>query len=180
MFKSRLSGIHTHIISQNEVIVPLSMATLQKEMYKSILSTSFIPFNDCLDIDCLKGNNVALLQHLTNAASSRINKSVANRANLKNMLMQLRKSADLTILFYITPDFLSRCLQHPYLIADDIEPKGLSPTEAHLKLIDASSKLRFLKLLLPKLKARGHRVLLFSQVCLFTVTSRMRSLSASL
>lgn len=57
-----------------------------------------------------------------------------------------------------------RCLQHPYLISDDIEPKGLSPEETHSKLISASGKLRFLKLLLPKLKERGHRVLLFSQV----------------
>lgn len=33
----------------------------------------------------------------------------------------------------------------------------------HEKLIDASAKLRILKSLFPKLKARGHRVLLFSQ-----------------
>ncbi len=58
-----------------------------------------------------------------------------------------------------------RCLQHPYLIADDIEPKGLARDQAHLKLIDASTKLRLLKSLLSKLKERGHRVLLFSQVC---------------
>lgn len=59
---------------------------------------------------------------------------------------------------------LRRCLQHPYLISNDIEPKNLSPEDAHSKLISASGKLRFLKLLLPKLKERGHRVLLFSQV----------------
>lgn len=57
-----------------------------------------------------------------------------------------------------------RCLQHPYLYSDEIEPRGLSVQESHEKLIDASTKLRFLKMLLPKLKARGHRVLLFSQV----------------
>lgn len=43
---------------------------------------------------------------------------------------------------------------------------GLSAQETHHKLIDASAKLRFLKMLLPKLKARGHRVLLFSQFVL--------------
>ena len=53
------------------------------------------------------------------------------------------------------------------MISDDIEPKGLDPAEAHSKLIDASAKLRLLKGLLPKLKERGHRVLLFSQVCDF-------------
>lgn len=59
---------------------------------------------------------------------------------------------------------LLRCLQHPYLVSREIEPKGLSAVEAHEKLIWASAKLRLLQTLLPKLKARGHRVLLFSQV----------------
>lgn len=61
-------------------------------------------------------------------------------------------------------EFAIRCLQHPYLYAEDIEPRNLPPQETHEKLIDASAKLRFLKTLLPKLKERGHRVLLFSQV----------------
>lgn len=40
----------------------------------------------------------------------------------------------------------------------------MSPQAAHEKLIDGSAKLRLLKSLLPKLQARGHRALLFSQV----------------
>lgn len=48
-------------------------------------------------------------------------------------------------------------------MSEDIEPRNLTPIEAHEKLIGASAKLRFLKMLFPKLKARGHRVLLFSQ-----------------
>lgn len=56
-----------------------------------------------------------------------------------------------------------RCLQHPYLYDEGIEPRGLSAEATHEKLIDGSAKLRFLKSLLPKLKERGHRVLLFSQ-----------------
>ncbi|TDL28199.1 hypothetical protein BD410DRAFT_739739 [Rickenella mellea] len=114
---------------KNEVIVPLSMAPLQKEVYKSILS-----------------NNINVLRSLTQASSSGLNKAAAKASTLNNMLMQLRK-----------------CLQHPYLISDDIEPKGLTDAEAHAKLIDGSTKLRFLKMLLPQLKQRGHRVLLFSQ-----------------
>jgi len=62
-----------------------------------------------------------------------------------------------------------RCLQHPYIYNEEIEPKGLPAQEAHDKLIAASAKLRFLKLMLPMLKARGHRVLLFSQVCLSNI-----------
>ena len=57
-----------------------------------------------------------------------------------------------------------RCLQHPYLVSTAIEPKGLSPQETHDRLVAASAKLRLLKMLLPKLRTRGHRVLLFSQV----------------
>ncbi|KAH9942923.1 SNF2 family N-terminal domain-containing protein [Amylocystis lapponica] len=68
------------------------------------------------------------------------------KTNMNNILMQLRK-----------------CLQHPYLVSEDIEPKGLSPAESHAKLIDGSGKLVLLKTLLPRLQARGHRVLLFSQ-----------------
>ncbi|KAL5519231.1 hypothetical protein ACEPAH_914 [Sanghuangporus vaninii] len=128
-FLRRMKAEVLDLPAKNEVIVPVSMAPLQKEIYKSILS-----------------KNLAVLSSLRGIASTKLNKSAAKASNLKNMLMQLRK-----------------CLQHPYLVADDIEPKGLSPLEAHLKLIDASGKLRLLKMLLPKLKARGHRVLLFSQ-----------------
>lgn len=61
-------------------------------------------------------------------------------------------------------DLRCRCLQHPYIVSNDIEPKGLSEKETHEKLVSASAKLVMLQMLLPKLKARGHRVLLFSQV----------------
>ncbi|KLO20752.1 hypothetical protein SCHPADRAFT_816295 [Schizopora paradoxa] len=113
---------------KNEVIVPVSMAPIQKEVYKSLLS-----------------KNLTVLQSLTSSNSSRVANTI-KKSNLNNLLMQLRK-----------------CLQHPYIISENIEPKGLSTTEAHTKLIDACGKLRLLKLLLPRLKARGHRVLLFSQ-----------------
>ena len=52
-----------------------------------------------------------------------------------------------------------------FSVNDEIEPRGLSVQETQYKLIDGSAKLRLLKALLPQLKARGHRVLLFSQVC---------------
>ena len=64
-------------------------------------------------------------------------------------------------------------MQHPYLYDDNIEPRGLSQKETHEKLIDASAKLRLLKGLLPKLKARGHRVLLFSQVITYNECGRI-------
>lgn len=39
----------------------------------------------------------------------------------------------------------------------------MDPATAHRTLVDASSKLQLLDLMLPALKERGHRVLIFSQ-----------------
>ncbi|KAG2075089.1 hypothetical protein BDR04DRAFT_1133497 [Suillus decipiens] len=128
-FLRRIKSEVLQLPPKNEVIVPLSMAPLQKEIYRSILS-----------------QNLDILRSLTQAATTRAGKSLVSKANLNNMLMQLRK-----------------CLQHPYLNSEDIEPRNITPAEAHERLIGASTKLRFLKMLLPKLKARGHRILLFSQ-----------------
>jgi SNF2 family DNA or RNA helicase len=54
--------------------------------------------------------------------------------------------------------------QHPYLSAPELENEDLPEKELHKQLVEGSGKLAFLKLLLPKLKERGHRILLFSQV----------------
>ncbi|KAJ7107605.1 SNF2 family DNA-dependent ATPase [Mycena crocata] len=124
-FLRRIKSQVLKLPPKNEVIVPVSMAPLQKEIYRSILS-----------------HNLDLLNGLTGPTKA----PGAPKGKLNNILMHLRK-----------------CLQHPYLYEEGIEPRGLPPQETHEKLIDASAKLRFLKVLLPKLKARGHRVLLFSQ-----------------
>ena len=68
------------------------------------------------------------------------------RGNLNNILMQLRK-----------------CLCHPFLYSSAIEERTASEKDLHRNLIDASSKFQLLEIMLPKLKERGHRVLLFSQ-----------------
>ncbi|KAJ7492793.1 SNF2 family DNA-dependent ATPase [Mycena latifolia] len=124
-FLRRIKSQVLKLPPKNEVIVPVSMAPLQKEIYRSILS-----------------HNLDLLNGLTGPTKS----YNSPKGKLNNVLMHLRK-----------------CLQHPYLYEETIEPRGLPEQETHDKLIDASAKLRFLKALLPKLKARGHRVLLFSQ-----------------
>ncbi|KAG8918048.1 hypothetical protein FRC01_002070 [Tulasnella sp. 417] len=118
------ADVMTDLPPKNEVIVPISMAPLQKEVYKSILE-----------------KNMAALGSLLGEKGSKMKKS-----NLNNLLMQLRK-----------------CMQHPYLIDPQLEVPGLSEEETHQRLIEASGKLRFLETMLPKLKERGHRVLLFSQ-----------------
>jgi superfamily II DNA or RNA helicase len=70
----------------------------------------------------------------------------SERVGLNNILMQLRK-----------------CLCHPFVFNKDIEERGLEQRVTHKNLVEASSKLQLLELLLPKLQERGHRVLIFSQ-----------------
>ncbi|PGH32563.1 hypothetical protein GX50_04668 [[Emmonsia] crescens] len=68
------------------------------------------------------------------------------RHNLNNILMQLRK-----------------CLCHPFVYSKAIEERTINAALSHRNLVEASSKLQLLELLLPKLQERGHRVLMFSQ-----------------
>ncbi|KAJ3491952.1 hypothetical protein NLG97_g5496 [Lecanicillium saksenae] len=68
------------------------------------------------------------------------------RGSLNNILMQLRK-----------------CLCHPFMYSENIEERHHDPTIMFRNLIEASAKLLLLEIMLPKLKERGHRVLIFSQ-----------------
>jgi superfamily II DNA or RNA helicase len=68
------------------------------------------------------------------------------KGSLSNILMQLRK-----------------CLCHPFVYSKSIEDKNVDIASSHRNLVDASSKLKLLEHLLPKLQERGHRVLIFSQ-----------------
>lgn len=70
----------------------------------------------------------------------------SERASLSNILMQLRK-----------------CLCHPFVYNQSVEERNVSLAASHRNLVEASGKLQLLELLLPKLKERGHRVLIFSQ-----------------
>jgi chromodomain-helicase-DNA-binding protein 4 len=71
---------------------------------------------------------------------------VKERGNLSNILMQLRK-----------------CLCHPYVYNDAIEDRTVDAAAQTRNMIDAASKFRLLEIMLPKLRERGHRVLIFSQ-----------------
>ncbi|KAJ8102583.1 P-loop containing nucleoside triphosphate hydrolase protein [Lipomyces tetrasporus] len=117
----------SHLLPQKtEIIVPVSMVTLQKRLYKSILA-----------------KNPDLLR----AIVSKTNLSAkASTSNLNNIFMQLRK-----------------CLCHPYLCNQDIEQLSTDPTESLKRLTEACGKLQLLSIMLPKLIAGGHRILIFSQ-----------------
>jgi superfamily II DNA or RNA helicase len=109
-----------------QVILPVSMSHLQKQLYKSILS-----------------KKPELLKALFTSDKSL---KQQERANLSNILMQLRK-----------------CLCHPFVYSREIEERSDVAAVSHRNLVEASAKLSLLELLLPKLKERGHRVLIFSQ-----------------
>lgn len=68
------------------------------------------------------------------------------RHNLNNILMQLRKT-----------------LCHPFVYSREIEDRSYETAVSHRNLVEASSKLQLLSIMLPKLQERGHRVLIFSQ-----------------
>ncbi|UKZ73029.1 hypothetical protein TrVFT333_000668 [Trichoderma virens FT-333] len=77
-------------------------------------------------------------------AKSKMN--AKDRGSLNNILMQLRK-----------------CLCHPFMYSEAIEERHHDPKVLHRNLVEASAKLLLLEIMLPKLKERGHRVLIFSQ-----------------
>ncbi|KAI1813992.1 PHD/FYVE-zinc-finger like domain-containing protein [Poronia punctata] len=58
---------------------------------------------------------------------------------------------------------LRQCLCHPFCFNGAIEDKAVDAEQMHRNLVEASPKLMLLELMLPKLKEKGHRVLIFSQ-----------------
>jgi SNF2 family DNA or RNA helicase len=68
------------------------------------------------------------------------------RISLNNILVLLRKT-----------------LCHPFVYSSQIEERSYDSATAHKTLVEASSKLQLLAIMLPKLQERGHRVLMFSQ-----------------
>ncbi|KAE8328355.1 PHD/FYVE-zinc-finger like domain-containing protein [Aspergillus sergii] len=112
-----------------QIIVPVSMSVVQKKLYKSILA-----------------KNPQLIKAIFQRKNDNQGPKQAERQNLNNILMQLRK-----------------CLCHPFIYSTAIEERTNNATASHKHLVEAAGKLQLLQLMLPKLKERGHRVLIFSQ-----------------
>ena len=110
-----------------QIIIPVSMSVVQKKLYKSILE-----------------KNPTLIKAIIKKKAGQLKKQ--DRANLNNILMQLRK-----------------CLCHPFIYNRDIEEQTFDHQLAQQRLVEASGKLQLLNLMLPRLQERGHRVLIFSQ-----------------
>ncbi|PYH90192.1 hypothetical protein BO71DRAFT_444079 [Aspergillus ellipticus CBS 707.79] len=112
-----------------QIIVPVSMSTVQKKLYKSILA-----------------KNPQLIKAIFQRKNGGKSLKQTEKHNLNNILMQLRK-----------------CLCHPFVYSRAIEERTANTAVSHRHLVDAAGKFQLLELMLPKLKERGHRVLVFSQ-----------------
>lgn len=116
----------TFLPPMSQIIVPVTMSALQRQVSKSIMS-----------------QNPALMKSIFSRDGTA---PVKERANLNNILMQMRKA-----------------LCHPFVYSREIEDRSLDSDTTFKTLVEASSKLQLLSIMLPKLKERGHRVLMFSQ-----------------
>ena len=143
MLRRMKEDVFSDMPSKEETIIEIELTTVQKTFYRAILE-----------------KNRAFL---CNGGRS------TNAPNLINIMMELRK-----------------CCNHPFLVSgaeekivqkyydilpDDakFDPSGFSEEEVELRksdvaLLHSSSKLIVLDKLLAKLRAEGHRVLIFSQM----------------
>ncbi|KAI0812088.1 PHD/FYVE-zinc-finger like domain-containing protein [Xylaria sp. FL0064] len=83
---------------------------------------------------------------LIKAIISRSKVKAGERKSMSNILSDLRQ-----------------CLCHPFCFNSEIEDKTVDMAQMHRNLVEASPKLLLFEIMLPKLKERGHRVLIFSQ-----------------
>jgi hypothetical protein len=125
--KSQIAGEFSKKI---DIVVPIRMSPLQRELIKDIYSTNF-----------------NLLKALGRYAEKKGSGNGRN-ASLNNILVQCRK-----------------VLSHPYIL-DGVE-NGLPLLDcAHEKfqrLVDSCGKLELLSQMLPRLRAGGHKILVFCQ-----------------
>ena len=119
----------TSLPPKSEIIIPVSMSSVQKELYKSIIS-----------------QNPELLKAITRRAEKGGPAAKSVQPKLANILVQLRK-----------------CLAHPFVQAPSLEDRTVGPEAEMRALVEGSGKLNFLAKVLPKLRERGSRVLIFSQ-----------------
>ncbi|KAI2464457.1 PHD/FYVE-zinc-finger like domain-containing protein [Annulohypoxylon bovei var. microspora] len=89
---------------------------------------------------------IARNPELIKAIISKGKMKAGDRKNLSNIIADLRQ-----------------CLCHPFCFNNNVEDKTLDYEQTQRNLIEASPKFLLLEIMLPKLKERGHRVLIFSQ-----------------
>jgi len=131
-------NVVTDLPPKTELILFVGMSDLQREIYKKLLLK---------EMDTLRAVRLGPGGEAGAASSNRLGlgpQRAPSRRALLNLVMQLRK-----------------CSCHPYLF-EGVEDLTLDPFGQHL--VDNCGKLRLLDKLLAKLKQKGSRVLLFSQM----------------
>lgn len=143
MLRRMKEDVFSDLPTKEETIIEIDLTTVQKTFYRAILekNRAFL---------CAGGRST-------------------NAPNLINIMMELRKCCNHPFLISGAEDKIVE--KHYDILPDDakFDPAGLSEEEVSLRrsdvaLLHSSSKLIVLDKLLAKLRAGGHRVLIFSQM----------------
>jgi len=148
-------GLFTNIESGNELTMEEKIARIHDILkprmlrrMKSDVLTDSMPTKKWVEVPCaLTDSQRELYIDILEKNYSKLNGAIRNgkKLALNNILMQLRK-----------------CCNHPFLFqGQEAKQKG---EDVFLSLVAASGKFQLLHKLLPKLKKRGNRVLIFSQM----------------
>jgi superfamily II DNA or RNA helicase len=132
----------------HEIIRPFFLRRTKADTLKFLpkMARVIIPVTMTVLQEKLSKSIIAKNSQLIHAILAKGNLKANERGSLNNILMQLRK-----------------CLCHPFIYSSAVEDRTDDPVKSHNNLVEASSKLLLLKIMLPKLKEQGHRILLFSQ-----------------
>uniref|UniRef100_A0A7S0ZEU4 Uncharacterized protein n=1 Tax=Timspurckia oligopyrenoides TaxID=708627 RepID=A0A7S0ZEU4_9RHOD len=133
-------AVKTELVSQlHTVLKPFLIRRL-----KADVATDLPPKKETVLFTQLSEVQREMYKNLLKKDVDAINGPGGDRVRLLNILMQLRK-----------------CCNHPYLF-DGVEDRSLDPFGEHV--VKSSGKLDLLDRLLVRLRAGGHRVLIFSQM----------------
>ncbi|KAJ2659182.1 hypothetical protein IWW48_003616, partial [Coemansia sp. RSA 1200] len=143
-----------------ELILPVSMTRLQRELYRATLSRNIVLLRS-IAAALATASGAAEAAASVAAAPADSSDALATRAKRGRSALRPARPPRVSSLTNILME-VRRIVSHPYLLRD-VEPAFASADERHRRLIGSSGKLQLLHALLPELRARGHRMLLFSQ-----------------
>ncbi|KAK1668626.1 hypothetical protein QYE76_056785 [Lolium multiflorum] len=128
----------------HEILKPRMLRRMKSDVLKDSM-----PIKKWVEVPCaLTDSQRDLYINILEKNYSKLNSAIQSgrKLSLNNVLMELRK-----------------CCNHPYLFPG-LEVHQRAGEDVFLSLVSASGKLQLLHKLLPKLKERGNRVLIFSQM----------------
>lgn len=136
------------IVELHDMIRPHFMRRTKTEVLKFLppMSQIIVPLSMTVLQEKLCKSILEKTPQLIRAMFAKSKVKASDRAGMNNILLQLRK-----------------CLCHPFIYSRLIEDRSVKPDVGLRNLIEASSKLLLLEVMLPKLQEQGHRVLLFTQ-----------------